>query len=175
MIDTNSSYGKISMYDIINQTYTSLSTATYNSGCRYSLYILNGFLYISDAMYNSNLPSGTYLRQMILNLSTGVYKYTPIYGGLRMGYSGYGNDVVLIPPYNNNQIVFGYMGDYTLRGVSANRRTLEMERITDTGDNGVNTFSPPQYLATINNLDTPIEKTNEKTMKITYKISYEED
>jgi hypothetical protein len=31
------------------------------------------------------------------------------------------------------------------------------------------------YLATINNLETPIEKTNDKTMKITYILAEVED
>ena len=35
-------------------------------------------------------------------------------------------------------------------------------------------YVPTNYLATINNLETPIEKTAEKTMKITYTLTQTE-
>ena len=43
------------------------------------------------------------------------------------------------------------------------------------GDYGcMELYVPTNYLATINNLETPIEKTAEKTMKITYTLTQTE-
>lgn len=80
----------------------------------------------------------------------------------------------LVPPKNTNQIIFSFnqIAD-DLPIMTSSMRSLEGTSYGSSNyyDNfHVNTFAMSDYLATINNI-TPVQKTADKTMKVTYTIT----
>ena len=78
-----------------------------------------------------------------------------------------------VPPINNSQMVFGLgtVGEKT----QYNPNSLLNTSAPASGNFRTNTFAPNNYLGTVNNLSQVVQKTPDKTMKISYVISAEEE
>lgn len=120
---------------------------------RFPIYVNGDFLYLG----NSGGTGGTSDFVRVLNTKTNVIKYTRVKRG-----RPYPN---LKPiPFKNNDVYTFISGgfadtmDYGNTAESADIYTYWYGVICSRND----------YFATINNLDTPVTKTNDKTMKITY-------
>ena len=109
----------------------------------------NEIVYTDSANTLTSLPSGVILGQKFY-ISDDKINYSNYYGeGQGNVKNGYGGGVICGP------YLFGYIyrnDNYDYRIVS-------------------NTSLIPQYLATINNLSSPVTKTADKTMKITYTLT----
>ncbi len=86
------------------------------------------------------------------------------YSGPSIYYYNNNYHITIIPPIDSDQLIFGSNEGYRFLGIPFN----------DNGDKKVNTWAPTTYLATINNLGSPVTKTADKTMKITYTITDED-
>ena len=109
----------------------------------------NEIVYTDSANTLTSLPSGVILGQKFY-ISDDKINYSDVYGdGQGNQLNGYGGGV-LVGPY-----LFGYSSfdDYYNYYI------------------GSCTSLIPQYLATINNLSSPVTKTADKTMKITYTLT----
>jgi hypothetical protein len=149
-----------------NSNSKRLYDISYSAVADGKLYVLN---YNKNSIYEIKLPSGEILREITSPYSmTNVYNnYYPrqylkniagfIYNsGCVIG----GDDIV----YRNGMTVGAYDANVVIDGCYAICTMYDNDYSRDYMF--VHLFTP--YLATINNLETPIEKTPDKTMKITY-------
>lgn len=78
-------------------------------------------------------------------------------------YSGFVVDAVLKKAFVNNALPVGYGITYSMYRLIRNVIAFRGQFYRD-----------PTYIASINNLDTPVVKTSEKTMKIIYRLTFED-
>lgn len=171
----------VKQYVMTNKTGVSARIG-YN---RYDTYCYEGYIYFK----NSSLSDHHYYRQQIGNSAN--VKQLPESAALRAVYPMLARDGKL---YLENPS--GYSGTYALYVVDTDSFTMkypESYGLYDssyrqyvpvrgvpmtyylTGGSGNGTFAMrTDYLATINNLDSPVVKTADKTMKVTYTLSEEE-
>lgn len=171
----------LSLMGIRNENLGSLNYGSSSAAIR------NGYLY-------TRTMDGRVVKMPLANPTEVTYVTepynTPIYGSMRNGFDFIykdNNENIVSAGYvigNNDTVeaneryngIFGYANDYNY----GNTRVSYLGKyiyIAPTGWNSGATIYAVmpnlQYLATINNLDTPVTKTAAKTMKITYVLTYE--
>lgn len=167
-------------YKIRKYTFTSgetteictLINGTDTSVRRRSGFIINDILYLGGCT-NSN-TSYDPLYEAMIDLTDDSFRYTNVMNNLQrsasQGYIGsnFGHE---IPPIDNTQIVIGTMNN-------AGNNCQNMVNMQQSGESYSqigNAFAWCGYLGTINNLSTPIVKTAQQTMKVTYTITAESE
>lgn len=127
-------------------------------------YIYRGLLTYIHEFYD-NAASSRY-RDMIIDTSDDTILASPC---TIFNYSSNSDHMsCVVPPINNRQMVFGMGLDAHQTGYIY---SISFEGVQGGRGMTCNTFSPANYLATINNLETPVTKTPNRTMKVTYIIS----
>lgn len=144
-----------------------ITGATSTSGPTAQGFVLNGTLYFGVGYQASN--SGNIARTIAINLSDDSYRYIGCIFQIPTE-SGVGG-ARLVPPIDNEQVVFGTGQPMNLYLDSSNVWNLEMEHSSYVGK--ANTFTLTNYLATKNVLPQTVTKTQDKTMKVTYTITGE--
>ena len=136
-------------------------------------YILNGRIYWYYIIPNG-LDSSQSIRFYtgIVDTSDDTFLYTNFGYYTLETYNDQTSRFNIVPPIDNTQVVFG-------TNMNANESQVQMMNIQSSGavnnQSIGNTFTPCNYLATINNLSEPVVKTAEKTMKVTYIITQESE
>lgn len=131
-------------------------------------YIVNGLIYINNVIrYNTSGDSYA----IIVDTSNDSVRYTNLQGDAY--YYNYDSRYQKVPPIDNTQIVWG--SRLNAGDVFGNGRHLNLQGSGNTASNYGNMSSPVHYLGTINNLATPVIKTAQQTMKLTYTITKEEE
>jgi len=138
------------------------------SGQNDGAYILNNVLYMPGAVQFTS--SSNSRREIMVNLLDDSILFRPWSQTLSTQSSSSEDNCIIVPPYSNKQLVFGL--SVTSGSVLNTTSTTSLELIS--GDCAINTFTQFNYLATKNVLSTPVVKTSDKTMKVTYTITGEE-
>mgnify|MGYP007101911148 CR=1 FL=1 len=128
-------------------------------------FILNGTLYMPSAGVNN-----ASLRMILVDLSDDSIRYSP--SQIKKTAANYGQNIRIVPPYSNKQMVF-FTGQY-LGYCFDDNSSYDMELEHSSYFGRTNTFTLGHYLATKNVLPTPVVKTSDRTMKVTYTITGEE-
>lgn len=179
----------MSNYETIVYTMTNKTGSTINAYSE-SMACYDGYIY-----YNY---SSAYVRKIKMDdssyisidnptgVSNGGYSYPMVFNGMVYYFAGYtyisgnstrtSNVVACIDTKTNEAVATGFsgFGSYHLVPIKGHPM-LYYSSNSSTRDDSVTyyyggLFLIPLYLATINNLSRPIEKTSDKTMKITYTI-----
>lgn len=146
-------------------------------------YILNGRIYFQNAVSNVASGNTSYYTLVYDTLLKNVH-YTNAWterGSYNIE-SSTTRYVMTVPPIDNTQIVFGSM-------IPANNNSGSPIGLSDVVgfadyqystsnyffNTRLNMWVPAHYLATKNNLATPVIKTAQQTMKLTYTITKEEE
>jgi hypothetical protein len=127
--------------------------------------VLNGTIYYGLTF---GVASGAQ-RTIAIDTSDDSIRFVPMRYQVVFSSSVYGR---LVPPIDNSNLVFGtgqpmYM--YLDGGYVYN-----LEHENSNYSNNANTFTLCNYLATKNVLSSPVVKTSDRTMKVTYTITGEE-
>lgn len=175
----------------INMPRIATIAASFNS-YRITPVIRNGYIY---SFYGNDYSSATTNTYGIVKINlNNPSEYTKIANSeFSAPHAQYGTDWVIFKQ-NNAIITNGYLIDQNDTLYSTNIKTTTDQAYSYQGTGRVTTdgkqflygeygnsqsvvrFMPNlQYLATINNLDTPVTKTAAKTMKITYTLTYAEE
>lgn len=162
--------GTVYVYNFSAGTTTALTipTGLVKGNNEMDAYILNGLIYIAKGW---GADSVTRYRDVIIDTSDdstrcsiNAFTYNFVYASGQTNVSGR-----IIPPYDKSQIMFGTeMKNNYFIGYGSDI----------SGDNSVtrvNTFAVTNYLATINNLSSPVTKTASQSMKVTYSLEEVEE
>lgn len=131
-------------------------------------YILNNVLYMPG--YKQITSASGSRREIMVNLLDDSILFRPWMQTLSTQSYSADNNCIIVPPYSNKQLVFGMSTTSGSTLSTSNTMSLELE----SSATGVSTFTQFNYLATKNVLSTPVVKTSDKTMKVTYTITGEE-
>lgn len=161
--------GRIRKYTFSNATTTVLSTLIVSTLTERKPYILNGIIEFGFlSLYTDT--THVYSRGAIVDTSDDSVRFSPNYFSLSSAGTSYGNGYPnFVPPYDVSQPIFGM---HVQAGAKVNN-IMSME--LSTASMGGNCIMLPNYLATINNLSSPVTKTETQTMTISYTLSKAEE
>lgn len=156
------------LHDVIDDTGSQFTSSI---GSTRRNYIINGLLYIDS--YKTWSTSYNCMYNAIIDTEDDSIRFTCITDNVKTSQS---SDIGTycgheIPPISNTQLIFGTMANYNVDIMNL----LTMQQTQDSSTNIGNTFAYCNYLATINNLSSPITKTADQTMKVTYTITAESE
>jgi len=134
--------------------------------------------YGTEAMYKINLSNFADITEIVTGDAMSVYTDNMTKCYFPNGSIGYGDRIILPDDTCITMIALAgdkkwYADSYFSDIPIIPFRTFFVAGIQSSGDMLANVVVNPYYLATINNLSSPITKTADKTMKITYTLTYE--
>lgn len=167
---SNPSVNRVMKYDFTSGTTTTLwSDSVYHQETimgRKS-YILNGRIYWYYGAWNGLQQD---IRSYTIVIDTSDDSVLPTNIGYR--YMDTQSDMTsrfqVVPPIDNTQMIFGNNID---ANEEMNYYMLTLQNSGNQINTTGNTFTPCNYLATINNLSEPVIKTAQMTMKLTYTVT----
>ena len=171
----------VTEYTCTNQTNAPLAI---NSSAHYTVFIYRGYLYVKGyntpyTLYKISItdPADVTQIQMDSSVTLNAYPIFALNGRIFLeamsSYEGYGRAYVLDTQTNRLQMMEAYLlsgsSSYTAAYTPFLGDDFYFYVSYGTSTSG-SIRGPAMYLATINNLTTPVTKTADKTMKVTYII-----
>ena len=179
----------VNMESYETTVYTMTNPLSSNLNVRYEyLTCCGGYLYyiyedqsyvrkvsMADSTYTSiRVPSPTYYTSYIYPCTMNGMVY--FYGGYKDSNNNYNGVLCCLDPATNKAVCTGYSGNIgTLNSIYIKGHPLYWLSTDSSSSNNTTyyysrLYMVHNYIATINNLSREIEKTSDKTMKITYTI-----
>lgn len=175
-------------YDTTNDTLTEIDFTNSSTATIFIYRIVSGW----GEGIECNIANGLFLAHnanskiSVFNFSTGLYveelaitDSTAPYGGRNFA-SAMPNGLIFIRDSNSNEFIYdSTLG--TLKSINAspqvsvvnNNNVISYDGVNDAlvYQGGIYLYKVPMYLATINNLQSPVTKTAAQTMKVTYTLT----